>query len=246
MSYAVKLPVFEGPLDLLLHLIEKNELDIYDIPMATVTGQYLDYLATMRQMDLEVTSEFLVMASTLLAIKARMLLPKPKQEDLAEDGPDPRQELVARLLEYKRFKEVAAFLQKCQQEQGRVYTRPNTVELYQDLFRPLTPLQGVSMEALAGALSKVIKRAGIRSIPEEITREELRVPDKMREVLCRLVLYPKGLPFSKIFAVGSSRGEIVVTFLAVLELLRLGQVTAEQPGLFEEIILYHRPAGQEE
>ncbi|MBM7854682.1 segregation and condensation protein A [Desulfohalotomaculum tongense] len=238
MAYTVRLPAFEGPLDLLLHLIEKNQLEIENIPIASITAQYLEYLDTMKELDLEVTSEFLVMASTLLAIKARTLLPKPKpdNEGQEEEGPDPREELVQRLLEYKRFKEAAVFLKERQQVHGRVYTRPNSIEMYQSLLPCPEPLAGVDMPKLLDALRQVLKRA-VKVEPPKVRAAEIRVQDKMAQVTRKLVLYPKGMPFTSAFSKNASRGEIVVTFLAILELLRLRQVELIQNGHFAEIII---------
>jgi segregation and condensation protein A len=237
MSYTVRLETFEGPLDLLLHLIEKDEMDIQDISISTITAQYLTYLQTLRELDLEVTSDFLVMASTLLAIKARTLLPRPETSpgEGEEQGPDPREELVQRLLEYKQFKEAAQYLKEQQQVQGRVYTRPNSMELYQHQW-PVQPLVGLDAQKLLQALKWVLNRAEVVE-PPQVKAAEIRVQDMIAQVLRRLVLYPEGMPFDTIFSRQSSRGEIVVTFLAVLELLHMGQVQLMQRAPFAEIII---------
>ena len=134
MAYEIHLAAFDGPFDLLLHLIQKNEIDIYDIPIAEITAQYLEYLAQMEALDLEIASEFLVMAATLLAIKARLLLPKPPPEllDDADEAYDPRQELVRDLLEYKRIKEAAGLLADYYERQQLKMARPNDISLYND------------------------------------------------------------------------------------------------------------------
>ncbi|AEG61185.1 segregation and condensation protein A [Desulforamulus ruminis] len=246
--YAVKLSAFEGPLDLLLHLIDKDQVNIYDIPIAQITSQYLTYLGQMEQLDMDVASEFLVMAATLLSIKARMLLPRsggPEAE--TEDGPDPREELVLRLLEYRKFKEVASYLRTQERQVGRIYVRNNSIEMYQHLFKPKDPLGGLSMDNLFQALQKVLQRAGVQlSIPGEITREEIQVPDKMRQLQAMLVLYPQGLSFSKIFQGESNRTEIIVTFLAILELLRMGQIRAVQQEPGGDIIIFRQDKGLSE
>lgn len=237
MSYTIRLKTFEGPLDLLLHLIEKDEMDIQDISVSSITTQYLTYLQTLRELDLEVTSDFLVMASTLLAIKARTLLPRPEVTPGVgeEQGPDPREELVQRLLEYKQFKEAAQFLKEQQQIQGRVYTRPNSIELYQHQW-PIPPLVGLDAQRLLEALQRVLNR--VDSVePPPIKAAEIKVQDMIAQVLRRLVLYPQGMLFDQIFSRQSSRGEIVVTFLAVLELLHTGQVQLIQRAPFAEIII---------
>lgn len=143
MAYQIKLEVFEGPFDLLFHLLEKNEVDIYDIPIAKITEQYLGYITAIQILDLEVASEFLVMAANLLAIKARMLLPKPPVEDEeALEEYDPRDELVEKLLEYKKFKVMADFFQEKETLMNRVYTRQNEEEMFYHLFREENPLRG--------------------------------------------------------------------------------------------------------
>lgn len=242
MSYEVKLSAFEGPLDLLLHLIDKDQINIYDIPIAQITAQYLVTIEHMQGLDMEVASEFLVMAATLVSIKARMLLPRsPGKQDAGEEGPDPREELVQRLLEYRKFKEVASFLKHQEKQAGKVYTRNNSVELYQHLFKPQDPLGGVTMETLLQSLRQVLRRAGASfSIPEEITREEIQVPEKMRQLMAMLLLYPHGLPFSRFFKEQADREEVIVTFLAILELLKSGQIKALQNETFAEIIILRR------
>ncbi|MEG6616278.1 segregation/condensation protein A [Peptococcaceae bacterium 1198_IL3148] len=247
MPYTVRLATFEGPMDLLLHLIEKNEMDIMDIPIASITAQYMEYLDTMRELDLEVTSDFLVMASTLLAIKARSLLPKPQltEDGTEEEGPDPREELVQRLLEYKQFKEAAHYLKNQQQAQGQVYTRPNNFEMYQYLMRPMEPLAGVDMQSLLEALQGVLKRA-VQVEPPQVRAEEIRVQDKIAHVLRKMVLFPEGIPFSAAFGKNASRSEIIVTFLAILELLHMGQVALRQREPFGEIIIKPAEGGNSE
>lgn len=248
LSYEVKLSTFEGPLDLLLHLINKDQVNIYDIPIAKVTGQYLEYLEQMQNLDLELASEFLVMAATLVSIKARMLLPRsPKNSSNEDDGPDPREELVRRLLEYRKFKEVALYLKGQERQVGKVYSRNNSIEMYQHLFKPKDPLGGISMKRLLESLQQVLKRAGTEpSIPQEITRGEIRVPDKMRQVMAWLIFYPLGMSLTKLFEGNNNRSDIIVTFLAILELLRLGQIKANQQEAFGEITLLSGSIGQSE
>ncbi len=242
MSYEVKLSAFEGPLDLLLHLIDKDQINIYDIPIAQITSQYLAYIEQMQGLDMDVASEFLVMAATLVSIKARMLLPRSSgKQEAAEEGPDPREELVQRLLEYRKFKEVASYLKDREKQAGKAYTRDNSIELYQHLFKPQDPLGGITMETLLQSLRQVLQRAGAGLfIPEEITREEIQVPEKMRQLMAMLLLYPQGMPFSRLFNERGERTEIIVTFLAVLELLKSGQITAIQTETFGEITILRR------
>ncbi len=237
MAYTVQLEAFEGPLDLLLHLIKKNQVDIQDIPIAAITKQYMDYLDTMRELDLELTSEFLVMAATLLAIKAKTLLPKPALDEEPEDEEvDPRQELVQRLLEYKKYKEAAQFLKERQQIHGKIYTKQNNIEMYQALFRRSQPLAGVDFYCLIDALQQVLKRAE-KVQPPVVRAEEIKIEDQMAHVLRRLVRHPHGLPFNAAFARQASRAEVVVTFLAILELFHLGQIQLIQKEQFAEILI---------
>ena len=243
-SYKIVLPIFEGPFDLLFHLIDKNEVDIYDIPIARITEQYLEYIQTMQQLDLDVASEFLVMAANLLSIKAKMLLPKPPKEENPNDdelGLDPRDELVERLLEYRKFKLVAEHLKDKEQLQGNIYTRPNDEEMYMHLFNEENPLEGVSIFDLLEALKDVLNRVD-EEVPtaREIPREEVSIRDKMREVLRRMVFHPNGLAFRELFIKSTTRVEVVVTFLAVLELIKLRKVNIHQSRLFGEIMIYNR------
>ncbi|MFZ5640882.1 MAG: segregation and condensation protein A [Bacillota bacterium] len=243
MAYQIKLPVFEGPFDLLFHLIEKNEVDIYDIPIAKITEQYLEYLATMHMLDLEVASEFLVMAATLLSIKARMLLPKPPVEMPDEDGEfaaDPRDELVERLLDYKKFKQLADFLKEKEASQEKVYTRPNEEEMFIHLFSEENPLEGISLDNLLTALKDVLERAAEVELTGEITRDEVTIRDKMKEIMHRLFFQPKGIAFRDLFRMRATRVEIVVTFLGLLELIKLGKIRVYQSKNFGEIMIYSR------
>lgn len=243
MAYQIKLEVFEGPFDLLFHLLDKNEVEIYDIPIAKITQQYMEYIATLQMLDLEVASEFLVMAATLLAIKSKMLLPKPPKisDDIEELDVDPRDELVARLLEYKRFKHIAEYLKDREQVQERIYTRPNDEEMYLDLFSEDNPLEGIGLFDLLEALKEVLERVvdGVE-IPGEIARDEISVRDKIREVLGRLVFQPKGIRFKELFRAQVTRVEVVVTFLALLELIKLGKVMVHQSKAFGDIMIYDK------
>lgn len=242
MAYQIKLEVFEGPFDLLFHLIDKNEVDIYDIPIAKITDQYLEYISQMQILDLDVASEFLVMAANLLAIKARMLLPKPPKEDIEEElGTDPRDELVERLLEYRKFKQVAELLKEREKIQGRVFTRFNDEEMFSSLFSKENPLEGISMTDLITALQEVLNRVEEEAVPREIPREEYSIRDKMREIVRRLVFHPNGVAFSQLFIKKNiNRVEVVVTFLALLELIKLKKVAIHQSRVFAEITVFTR------
>ena len=211
-------------MDLLLHLIKQNQLDIYDIPIALVTEQYLEYIRIMKALDLTIAGEFLVMAATLMYIKSRMLLPVPV-EDEEEEGEDPRAELVQRLVEYKRFKEAALHLSH-QALLGRdVFIRPaqeietETGEIEADLFH------------LIDALRELLKQQKIDDF-HEVTLERISLREKIRELYERLQGVREAVPFSELFSPLSSRVELIITFLAVLELIRSGMVRAYQRDTF--------------
>jgi segregation and condensation protein A len=223
-GYTVKVDIFEGPLDLLLHLIKQNQLDIYDIPIALVTEQYLEYIRIMKALDLTIAGEFLVMAATLMYIKSRMLLPAPL-EDEEEEGEDPRAELVQRLVEYKRFKEAALHLSH-QPLLGRdVFIRPaqeieaEAGEIEADLFH------------LIDALRELLKHQKVEDF-HEVTLERITLREKIRELYERLQGIEEAVPFSELFASLASRVELIITFLALLELIRSGMVRAYQRDAF--------------
>lgn len=239
MSYRIKLEAFEGPLDLLLHLIEKEEIDIYDIPIAHITQQYLDYLSAMEELDLEVASDFLVMAATLLEIKARWLLPSPPPVEGEEDAEliDPREELVERLLEYKRFKEAAEHLRQLEEAASRHVPRP-AAEIPWDGEADRMPQLNVSLAELIQALQEVLARLDETEEILELDREEVTVGEKMGAILDRLGTGPGGLAFVSLFPQRAAKIEIIVTFLALLELIRRRQAVVRQGELFGPIMVY--------
>lgn len=228
MSYKVKLEVFEGPLDLLLYLIKKNEIDIYDIPVAEITEQYLEYLELMRMLDLNIAGEFLVMAATLIHIKSKMLLPPEEKELLPEEEEDPREELVRRLLEYKKFKEVAGVLQDLEGQRKKMFTRDAVFE---------TESGEVFFEAnlfdLITALTRVLKDIP-KDLFHEIIKDEFTVEQKVHDLLHMLVTAPV-LYLSELFKKAKNKIEIIVTFLAILELIRLKEIMIVQKQSFGEI-----------
>jgi len=242
LAYQIKLEVFEGPFDLLFHLIEKNEVDIYDIPIARITQQYVEYITAMQMLDLEVASEFLVMAATLLAIKAKMLLPKPPQseEETADEDYDPRDELVEKLLEYRKFKVMADYLKEKETAMNKVYTRSNEQEMFIHLFSEENPLEGISMQSLLEALRQVLDRVVEQEIVGEIPREEVTVRDKVEEIIRRLFFQPQGIAFMDLFRPRVTRVEVIVTFLAILELIKTGKIMAFQSKAFADIMIYSR------
>lgn len=233
-DYKVKLEVFEGPLDLLLYLIKKEEVDIYDIPIERITNQYMEYLSLMKLLNLEVAGEFLVMAATLMYIKSRMLLPADQQVTDAEgdEGEDPRWELIRQLVEYKKFKDAALHLGKREEEQSNIFYRQSPdpgVEADAEV-----PLAEVGIFDLINAFNQVLKRASDREDFREIVEEKFTVSDKIEEILYTTRERPQ-VVFSELFAQASSRAEVVVTFLALLELIRLKRLRVQQQQAFEEI-----------
>jgi len=224
MSYQVKINIFEGPLDLLLHLIQKDDLDIYDIPISDITAEYLSYLDVLQELNLSVAGEFLVMAASLMQIKARTLLPSEGNPD--SEGPDPREELVQKLLEYQKVKEAARFL-------GYNY------DIHRDVFYRGAPMFGkddqvldLTMPKLLEAFQKVLETAD-KSV-REIIFEEIGVEVRIREIL-DVLESQTSVAFSDLFKPDAGRRALVVTFLALLELIRLKQVRVAQPANFGEI-----------
>ncbi len=231
MSYRVRLEMFEGPLDLLLYLIQVNEIDIYDIPIAKITEEYLSCLARMQELDLEVAGEFLVIAATLIHIKSKMLIPVGETEEEQPPEEDPRKELVERLLEYKRFKEAATTLEELESRQQLLYARPA------DPSAPVAegPLE-VSLPELLRAFSAIMQRATKAEVLE-ITPEAINVGERMVALLDRLTL-ESPLPFPALFDGTGTRSLLIATFLALLELLRRGLVRARQSDPGGEIMVY--------
>lgn len=236
MSIKFKLEHFEGPLDLLLHLIEKAEVDIYDIPISEITQQYLEYLELMEGMDLEIASEFLVMAATLVEIKSKMLLPKPKKEDSSASELDPREELVQKLIEYKKYKEFTLLLKNKFEIYEKVfYKGPEPIE---DYISDFTTITGVSAGLLAKTLSGILKKnsTSTKSKVREIRRETYTVEDKIREISRHLVTQSL-FYFEELFDEDADKYEIIVTFLAILELVKRKFITVEQQTNFERILI---------
>ena len=228
MSYKVRLDVFEGPLDLLLYLINKEELNICDIPIARITEQYAEYLGLMQLLDLEVAGEFLVMAATLMHIKSKMLL--PPDPNVEEEEPDPRAELVRRLLEYKAFKEAAAGLREREEKRGRLFPR---FGVEPELVGDDSPFAEVSLFDMIAAFSRVLKNFPADTA-HEVARDEFTVADKVHELFHLLVKKPV-IRFSELFRTAKNRFEVITIFLAVLELIRLREVAVTQDSHFGEI-----------
>jgi len=244
MAIKVKLQAFEGPLDLLLHLIDKAEVDIYDIPIAEITDQYLDYINLMESQDLEVASEFLVMAATLLEIKSKMLLPKPKKEDTGEDGADPREELVQKLIEYKKYKEISLELKdKLSVYEKVFYKPPEPIEYY---IPDAASISNVSLDLLLISFKNILlkhesrKRGNIR----EIYREVVTIDDKIR-LIGKLLTIKPSFYFDDLFMNTCNKYEIIVTFLALLELIKRKSIMIEQERNFARILIKRRNKAHE-
>ncbi len=236
-DYRIKLPVFEGPLDLLLFLIRKNEVDIYDIPLESVTRQYLTVLRSFQQLDLEVAGEFFVMAATLMEIKSRMLLPKgqhaidPNAED--DDAMDPRWELVHQLLQYKKFKEAAHQLQDLALFQ--VNQLPRLVR-EETLAEDERPLKGVDRIELWNVFNIVLRRLAEKLVVGEIQDEQVTVSDQM-EWLLKKIETERSFTFTSLFTGPITVRALYSTFLAVLELTRLKKLRLQQDEAFAEIAI---------
>ena len=231
-KYQVRLDAFEGPMELLVHLIQVNKIDIYDIPIAALTEQYMAYLSEMRRFDIEVASEFLVMAATLLLIKSRMMLPKaPKETEEEEEDDDPRRELVRRIVEYQRYKKVSLLMEERAEDESRYVGRAPT-----ELPVRFAPPQGLSVQTLWDAFRTVLAVKRELTIPEAIVaHEEYRVEDQMQMICERLLEAEDGvMAFEDLFSVGT-RDELVATFLALLELIRRRVAVVRQPKLFGPI-----------
>lgn len=240
----VKLVVFEGPLDLLLHLIDKNKVNIYDIPIVTITEQYLDYVSHMEEENLEVMSEFLVMAATLIRIKSRMLLPKEEEEDVEED---PRDELVKRLLEYKMYKYAAYELKDMEFSGAKAYYKtssipdevkchkeqPDVALMVRERDMTLSKLNEIFQSVLRKQVDKVDP---IRSKFKNIEKEEVSLEKKMTDIRGQ-VRGLKGISFRTLLEMQPTRSNIIVTFLAVLELMKVGSISIRQDELFGDIVV---------
>jgi len=234
-GWRVTLPVFEGPLDLLLYLIKNEEMDIYDVQLSQITQQYLDYLNAMRELDLEVAGEFLVVAATLVYIKSRTLLPVDQQppEDEAEED-DPRWDLIRQLIEYKKFKEAAGNLEMRAERQDKIYHRAETPPVVVEATPQQSGLGKVTVLDLVNAFNKILERARQKQGFREIYEEKFTVGQKIELILDEIEKTGK-LLFNQLFGDLSSRGEIVVTFLALLELIRLKQLDVRQSDAFSDI-----------
>ncbi len=238
MAYQVKLEHFEGPLDLLLFLIKEHEVDIYDIPISLVTQQYLQYLELLKLLDLEVGGEYLLMAATLLRIKSKMLLPRRPEED-EEEGEDPREELVRRLLEYRQFKEAAGVLNEHRDRNADIFYHPPAARLDEDLDGVETLDNRFAGQLNLWDLLQAFKLALDRTkddFERTVQRETTSIEDRMADILGNLKRH-KNLFFHALFKEDLSRSFLIVTFLALLELIRQNRVVFEQTDTLGEIWL---------
>lgn len=234
-GYRVSLDAFEGPLDLLLHLVKHDEVDLYDISLERLTGQYLAFLDQARELDIPVAGEFIVMAATLMYLKSRELLPKPIQPpEEAPEEDDPRWDLIRQLLEYKKFKEIAGQLSEAEALRFRRYSPPF-------LLPSWTPAEGAAgldlqLADLAAAFERVLSRAAARSTPGQISDERWTVAEKIETLRQRLPAGQK-TPFHALFQRGAPREELIVTFLAILELMKIRELQVSQRDFLGDIEL---------
>ncbi len=243
MSISIKLQVFEGPLDLLLHLIDKNKVNIYDIPIVLITDQYLEYVNSMDKQDLDVVSEFLLMAATLIDIKCKMLLPKPVNEN--EEEEDPRKELVERLLEYKKYKLIAEELKDmsvdAEKNMYKLPTIPEEVAKYEAPVDMEALLSEVTLAKLNNIFSQIMKRQvdkidPIRSKFGKIEKEEVNQEAKIEELM-EYAREHGSFSFKELLESQESKMQVIVMFLAILEMMKIGKITIMQEDIFEDIII---------
>lgn len=233
-DYKIKLEVFEGPMALLMHLIETAELDIHDIPIAKVTEQYMLYLKALEEFNIEIASEFLVMAASLLQIKSRLLLPRPEHiADNSEEESDPRQELIERLLEYRKFKQLASILDGMGSQRQRYYTR-----LPQEITERVLLPSGLTIHDLISALASLLTDEKVNFALVE--HDEVSVQDKMNDIISLLIKHNGQLKFTETIIRSGTRSEMIASFLAILELMKLRRIAITQQMQFGPIYLMLR------
>jgi segregation and condensation protein A len=237
----IRLPEFEGPLDLLLYLIRKNEVDIHDIPIAPITRQYMEYLDLMKELNLDVAGEFMVMAATLIHIKSKMLVPvSPTEAEGEEDTEDPREELVRRLLEFQRYKEAAGLLHQKREIRAATWIRPDSaLPAFDDAGEEMIE---AGLYDLIGAFKELLERRKTL-LAHEVEHEGKSVEERMEELLAML-REGQSLEFLELFATEQTKSAMILTFLALLELIRLKRIKVYQRGLFGAIRVF-RPVGPE-
>lgn len=236
-GHYVELPAFQGPLDLLLHLIQQHKVDIYDIPIVLIADQFIATVQQMEAFDLDVTSEFLVLAANLLYLKSRSLLPRPaKTQEEIELEEDLKQDLVDRLVTYSAFKKIALFLNSKEVSSGSRYFRENDPYEVISMMKQPNPLSGIEMDHLLKAFQTVLSRVEKGEDIQYVQIEEIPVEMMLDDIMRRLMLSPTGMKFSQLLRY-RSRVEIVVAFVALLELLKEGRIRAEQSSMGNEIFL---------
>ncbi|MGX7271430.1 MULTISPECIES: segregation/condensation protein A [Enterococcus] len=241
----VKLDVFEGPLDLLLHLIQKLEIDIYDIPIAAVTEQYMNYIHTMKTLELEIAGEYLVMAATLMAIKSKMLLPKQElemtEDDEILDGEDPRDALVAQLLEYRKFKYAAGLLHEKESERSLYYTKePMDIDEYKEDNPLLEPNQLNTIDLFLAFHAMLEKKKSRQPVETTVTGDDVSIEEKIATITQKMCQIDRNTPINfESFFTNYSKQEVVTTFMALLELMKKGVVHVEQEDNYSTILLYN-------
>ena len=251
MAISVKLEAFEGPLDLLLHLIEKNQVNIYDIPIVMITEQYMEYINELQENNLDVMSEFLVMAAMLLNIKSKMLLPKDETNE--EEQEDPRAELVERLLEYKMYKYISNELKDKQFDAAKImYKEPTIPEEISDFEEPIdleALLSDLTLGKLKEIFNQVIKKQEykidpIRSKFGEIEKEEVNLIDKIKYI-DEIVKREKKFSFRNLLVGQTSKMDVIVTFLGILEMIRMGRICIMQENTFDDILIEYNDNAEE-
>ncbi|MBN1902322.1 segregation/condensation protein A [Candidatus Sumerlaeota bacterium] len=235
MTYRIKIQVFDGPFDLLLHLIKINEMDIHDLPLAEVANQYLEYIQLMKDLDLEIAGEFLVMAATLINIKARSLLP-PREDESDEEEIDEilsAKELMRQLIEYRKFKELASTLKEREQEFSRIFFRPNIVPILPGIEKSEEAPFREDIQNLFSAFSRILKFIEAKGF-HEVSDEQFTVEEKIA-YLRSLLNMQQVVDIIEIFKRCVNKSEMIAVFLATLELCRLQEIALKQSGLFEPI-----------
>lgn len=240
MALNVKLGAFEGPFDLLFHLIEKNQIDIYDIPIAQLTDQYMECLKDMRENQLDLASEFLVMAATLLSIKSRMLLPGTKNDQVqlelavGVDEIDPRKELVDMLVEYKKFKDIAEVLKIREEEQRKIFKRPPEDLSY--LWNGEFTISNINLDDMKSIFSNLITKKKQQERPHTLSKDPYPLSKRVREIY-KIITGKTKIFFSRLINKSYSKMELIVTFLAVLELIKMNKIFAAQEHIFDDILV---------
>lgn len=245
MALAIRLENFEGPFDLLCHLLDENQVDIYDIPIAEITKQYLEYLDDMAELDLEIASEFLVLAATLIAIKAKMLLPVVRKDDdpsfpegYGDEEEDPRSDLVRQILEYKKYRELAVSFSDMMEKRSHCLVRPNEEEMYVSLLHENDIYKGFSLEKLSGAMEAVIQRMDQREIIHRVKKENITINDQIQLIELRLAASPEGVRFGSLYERECDRIRVIVLFLALLEMISRQRIVVLQKINYGEIMIF--------